>query len=89
MSDLCFSLGYTLRQLRESRRWSQEILAEKAGLNRSYVGEVERGKVVPSIITLQKLAVALGLSTSELLVRCERMWSVNPETTSTLVAIAC
>jgi transcriptional regulator with XRE-family HTH domain len=73
MRDLCDSLGTSVRRLREARQWSQEILAEKAGLNRSYVGEVERGKAVPSLLTLEKLAVALDLNTSDLLAHCERI----------------
>jgi transcriptional regulator with XRE-family HTH domain len=73
MSNLCVSFGLSIRQLREAQRWSQEILAEKAGLNRSYVGEVERGMTVPSLITLEKLALALDVSMSALIAHCERM----------------
>lgn len=60
-----------LRQLREERGWSQEQLAERADLNRSYLGEVERGNAIPSLITLSKLAVALEIRLSAFIARCE------------------
>ncbi len=63
--------GQTIRARRESRRWSQETLALAAGLNRSYLGEVERGEGVPSLATMAKLAEALGEPLSALLARCE------------------
>lgn len=66
-----FSL--VLRQLREERGWSQEQLAERADLNRSYLGEVERGRAVPSIVTVAKLAGALGIQLSSFIARCEHV----------------
>jgi transcriptional regulator with XRE-family HTH domain len=60
-----------LRQLREERGWSQEQLAERADLNRSYLGEVERGRAVPSIVTVSKLAGALDIRLSSMIARCE------------------
>lgn len=89
MSALCISFGDTLRRLREAQRWSQEILAEKASLNRSYVGEVERGKAVPSLITLEKLARALGVSLSELVAQCERIHRAKLAGGTDLTSIAC
>ncbi|HXU92995.1 MAG TPA: helix-turn-helix transcriptional regulator [Gallionella sp.] len=62
-----------LRQLREERGWSQEQLAERADLNRSYLGEVERGRAVPSIVTVAKLAEALEIQLSSLIARCEHV----------------
>ncbi len=62
-----------LRQLREERGWSQEQLAERADLNRSYLGEVERGRAIPSIITVSKLANALEVRLSSLFARCEHI----------------
>ena len=62
-----------LRQLREERGWSQEQLAERADLNRSYVGEVERGNAIPSLITLSKLAAALEIRLSSFIARCEHV----------------
>lgn len=46
---------------------SQEALAAKAGLHRNYVGLLERGKQIPSLLVVEKLAHALGTSLSELL----------------------
>jgi len=63
--------GDVVRQRREELRWSQEALAGRAQLNRSYLGEVERGHAVPSLITMDKLAQALELRLSVLLQRCE------------------
>ena len=62
-----------LRQLREERGWSREQLAERADLNRSYLGEVERGRAVPSIVTVSKLAEALGIQLSSFIARCEHL----------------
>ncbi|NVI03619.1 helix-turn-helix domain-containing protein [Paraburkholderia youngii] len=56
-----------MRDLRAARAWSQEQLAELAGLSRSYVSEVERGTVVASLDTIDKLARAFGLAAAELL----------------------
>lgn len=67
MSDLVRMLGTAVRELREAHGWSQEGLAEHAGLNRSYVGEIERGSVIASIVTVEKLAMALDVPIGELL----------------------
>ncbi len=72
MSALIDSFGAAVRHLREAQGWSQELLAEKADLNRSYLGEVERGKVIPSLATAAKLAAALEISLSRLLSHCEQ-----------------
>jgi transcriptional regulator with XRE-family HTH domain len=67
MSTLVRNLGTAVRALREARAWSQEQLAEHAGLNRSYVGEIERGMAIASIVTVDKLARAFGVPISSLL----------------------
>jgi len=67
--------GSIVRQSRESRGWSQEVLADRANLNRSYLGEVERGSAMPSLATIEKLARAFNTSMSDLVGRCERTLS--------------
>ncbi|BEP42802.1 MAG TPA: helix-turn-helix transcriptional regulator [Variovorax sp.] len=81
--------GVTIRQLREDRGWSQEELAERSDLNRSYVGEIERGRVIPSIVTAQKLATALGINMVGLLMRCEQLEQSRLARRINLAAIAC
>lgn len=83
----CF--GVTVRQLRDSRGWSQEQLAERSDLNRSYVGEIERGRVISSIVTAHKLARALELSTGSLLAHCEQLERQRLVRRINLAAIAC
>ena len=65
--------GQVIRQLRDERGWSQERLAEAANLNRSYLGEIERGDATPSLTTLDKLAQALQVKISTILERCEEL----------------
>lgn len=69
MNALVRDFGVIVRRLREARGWSQEQLAEHAGLNRSYVGEIERGTVIASIVTVEKLARAFGVSIADLLLK--------------------
>lgn len=70
-SSLAPRFGRTVRRRREDRGWSQEQLAHRAELNRSYMGEVERGAVMPSLATAAKLAQALNLPLAELIAQCE------------------
>jgi transcriptional regulator with XRE-family HTH domain len=59
-------LGWRVRQLRESKGWTQENLAGRAGLDRSYVAGIEAGLRNPSTRALAKLARALGVTLSGL-----------------------
>ena len=58
--------GCTVRKLRDERRYSQEELAERAGLHRNYVGGVERGERNVGLENIVKLAKALSVSPQEL-----------------------
>ena len=69
--------GRVVKQLRDEYRYSQEALADRAGLNRTYLGEVERGVAVPSLATIAKIASALDLSASELIARSERQQQLS------------
>jgi transcriptional regulator with XRE-family HTH domain len=61
-SDPKLVFGKRLRALRELRGWSQEHLAAVVGLDRSYVGSVERGERNISLENIHKLAKALKIS---------------------------
>jgi len=55
-----------VRRIRTEHGWSQEELAAKAGLHRTYVGSVERGERNVSIDNVEKLAKALNCSIRDL-----------------------
>ncbi|MBI5452870.1 helix-turn-helix transcriptional regulator [Candidatus Gottesmanbacteria bacterium] len=65
-------IGRRIRQIREKtlikgEKMTQEELAGEAGLNRAYIGYIERGERNPSTDTLVKIAKALKISPKELL----------------------
>ena len=64
--SLLARLGLNVRQRREARELTQEKLAEKAGLDPTYISGIERGLRNPGIKNVAKLAKALGFTTAEL-----------------------
>lgn len=62
----CVHFGLRLKDLRKKRGWSQEDLALEAGMDRSYVGDIERGARNISLINICKLARTLGVPGKEL-----------------------
>lgn len=58
--------GERLRALRNKKGYSQEELAFKAKLDRTYVGGIERGERNPSLKNIEILAKALGVPITEL-----------------------
>lgn len=73
------AFGLVVRDLRQSKRLSQEALAFEAGLDRNYISLVELGKSSPSVKTVFKLCDALRLPPSRLfeLVQ-EKMGATSP-----------
>ena len=59
------SFGFRLKRLRESRGLTQEQLAEKASLDRTYVSDVERGSRNIGLKNIVKLAGALAVSVGD------------------------
>ena len=58
--------GNRVRQLRLINKFSQEALAEKSGVHRTYLGGVERGERNISLRNIEAIAKALGVTLSEL-----------------------
>jgi transcriptional regulator with XRE-family HTH domain len=63
--------GKILREIRESRRLSQEELGFESGYHRTYISLLERGLKNPSLQTIFQVAKALGIKPSELIQRLE------------------
>lgn len=55
-----------MRTKRETLDLTQEDLAEKAGLHRTYLSDVERGARNPSLESIERLAKGLGITIAEL-----------------------
>lgn len=60
------ALGNAIRRLRQAQEVSQEHLALLSGVDRSYMGRVERGDNNVALLTLVKIAAALGISLAQL-----------------------
>jgi transcriptional regulator with XRE-family HTH domain len=65
-------LGEVICRLRQRANLSQEALAERAGLHRTYVSQLERGLKSPTVSVLSKLAPALGVRPSQIMRLLER-----------------
>jgi len=59
--------GAVVRALREKRGLTQEQLAERAEVSATYIGFIERGDNVPTLIIMLQIASALGVRPAELL----------------------
>jgi transcriptional regulator with XRE-family HTH domain len=70
---LLVGLGKAIRELRTERGWSQEELSLRTGVHRNYIGGIERAERQPTVETVAVLAKALGVKTSELIARAERL----------------
>ncbi len=68
-NDFKSSLGDAVKRTRSELQISQEELADRAGLHRTYVSDVERGRRNISLESIEKLAQALELSVSRLFAR--------------------
>ena len=71
--------GVVMREQRTAAGYSQEKLAHEAGVDRSFVSEIERGVKSPTLETLALLAAALNVAPSELLRRAENFDEVSSE----------
>lgn len=60
------AFGLRMKLLRVSRGWSQEQLAEAAGMHRTFIGQVERGQRGMNILGLWRLSRAFGIPIGDL-----------------------
>jgi transcriptional regulator with XRE-family HTH domain len=78
--DIQKRFGRSVRSLRKRQAISQEELAGRAGLHRTYVCDIERGARNVSLKSIEKLANALGVPTSALFEEREEFPSEEPQT---------
>lgn len=71
MAELRRAFGEAVRLMRKRRGWSQEQLAEAAGLDRTYISGLERGTRNPALSTQERIAAALGVPLHDLLEQAE------------------
>jgi transcriptional regulator with XRE-family HTH domain len=66
------AFGAAIRKFRVASGHSQEALAELAGIHRTYVGDVERGERNVSIVNMVRLADALDVTLSSIVLEMEK-----------------
>ena len=69
--DIREKFGFAVKVRREEQGLTQEELAEKAKIHRTYLSDIERGSRNVSLINIEKVAAALSLTISELFQRID------------------
>lgn len=64
-SPVLVAFGQAVRRYRKERGLSQEAFADECGIDRSYMGGVERGERNLALINIEKIIAALGMQPSE------------------------
>ena len=65
--DVRQRLAVNMKRLRKERGWSQEALADEAGLDRTYISGIERIVKNPTVTVIERIASALGCRLGNLL----------------------
>jgi transcriptional regulator with XRE-family HTH domain len=66
MSDISKVIGDRIRIIRNDKGLSIEELAEKADVNATHLGRIERGETIPKLDSIEKIIIALGITFEEL-----------------------
>ena len=66
MSNISKIIGNRIRMIRNDKGLSIEELAEKADINTTHLGRIERGETVPKLDSIEKIVNALGITFEEL-----------------------
>lgn len=65
--DVRSRLAANMKSLRKARGWSQEVLADEAGLDRTYISGIERQMKNPTVTVIERIATALDCKLGALL----------------------
>ncbi len=66
-SKILKQFGSNVKSLRKANGWSQEELAKKAGLHRTYIGSIERSERNVSLLNIERIAKALNITIEKLM----------------------
>lgn len=66
-TDICVRVGARIRELRNAKGWTQFELSERMGVDRSYLAEVETGKIEMCLRNLELVAQTFELELHQLL----------------------
>ncbi len=66
-SDILVRFGERVRELRQKQGYSQEGFAHKCGLDRTYVGGIERGERNLALLNIERIAQTLDISLAQLM----------------------
>ena len=66
-TDICEQFDANLRRIRRKRKFTQEELAHRAGMDLSYLSELENGRKEPCLRKMKELSQALGVPLAQLL----------------------
>ena len=64
--NIIYQLGMRIRYLRKAKKMSQLDLALEADINRNYLSDLEKGRRNPTILILNKIAIALNIDLATL-----------------------
>lgn len=64
--DIKVQFGMRIKYLRKLKGWSQEDLALNSDINKNYISDLERGRRNPTLVVMERIAIALDIPLSEL-----------------------
>jgi transcriptional regulator with XRE-family HTH domain len=67
--DICVRVGNRIRELRQAKEWSQQMLADHAQIERAHLTRLEEGKKEAGLRVLEKIANALDVEVEDLVRR--------------------
>ena len=88
MTNIAECLAQTLKECRRDRGWSLDKVAEKAGLTKSYIWEIEKGRTKnPTVETVEKIARVFALDPAALCGWHDHQSIFTPQELETIVLL--
>jgi len=71
-TDIRVRFGFVIRTLREAKELTQEELADRSRIHRTYLSDIERGSRNVALINIERLASSLSVTLAELFIQVDR-----------------